>query len=212
MDDKAERLKKQIEFIVEVDKLKQIFRQTYIADGTRKENDAEHSWHLALMVFLLSEHTLEQKIDVLHTMKMVLIHDIVEIDAGDTYCYDEVAFKDKEERERKAAERIFNLLPVDQAKEVWELWEEFEEVGTPEARFAAALDRLQPLLLNYASMGRSWQEHEVKRSQCLQRNNHIENSSKVLWDYALHVLDEAVKKGYLGDEYHGDGSLDLKGR
>ncbi len=197
--DSMERLKQQIEFIVEVDKLKQIYRQTYIADGTRKENDAEHSWHLALMVFLLAEHTFEQKIDILRTMKMVIIHDLVEIDAGDTYCYDEAAFLDKEERERKAATRIFNLLPADQAKEIWELWEEFEEVRTPEARFAAALDRLQPLLLNYASEGISWQEHEVRRSQALQRNNYIENSSKVLWDYALRILDEAVKKGYLKD-------------
>ena len=197
--DSGNRLKQQMEFIVEVDKLKHIFRQTYLADGTRKENDAEHSWHLALMVFLLAEHTLEQKVDILHTMKMVLIHDIVEIDAGDTYCYDDIAALDKEERERKAASRIFNLLPADQAKEIWELWEEFEEVRTPEARFAAALDRLQPLLLNYASKGRSWQEHEVRRSECLQRNNYIEHSSKVLWDYALHVLDESVKKGYLAE-------------
>jgi len=197
--DSLDRLQKQIDFIVEVDKLKQIYRQTYITDGTRKENDAEHSWHLALMVFLLAEHTLEQKIDILHTMKMVIIHDIVEIDAGDTYCYDEIGALDKDERERKAAARIFNLLPADQAKEIWELWEEFEEVRTPEARFAAALDRLQPLILNYTAEGKSWQEHEVKRSQCLNRNNHIENSSKVLWDYALRVLNEAVKKGYLAD-------------
>jgi len=197
--ERSDRLKKQIEFIVEVDKLKHIMRQTYLANGTRKENDAEHSWHLALMVFLLAEHTLEPKIDLLRTMKMVLIHDIVEIDAGDTYCYDEIAALDKAERERKAAERIFNLLPSDQAEEMWELWEEFEEVRTPEARFAAALDRLQPLLLNYASQGLSWHEHEVQRSQCLNRNNHIENSSKVLWDYALQILDEAVKKGYLED-------------
>lgn len=197
--ERSDRLKKQIEFIVEVDKLKHIMRQTYLANGTRKENDAEHSWHLALMVFLLAEHTLEPKIDLLRTMKMVLIHDIVEIDAGDTYCYDEIAALDKAKRERKAAERIFNLLPSDQAEEIWELWEEFEEVRTPEARFAAALDRLQPLLLNYASQGLSWHEHEVQRSQCLNRNNHIENSSKVLWDYALQILDEAVKKGYLED-------------
>lgn len=193
------RLRKQIEFIVEVDKLKQVFRQSYLADGTRKENDAEHSWHLALMAFLLAEHTKESRIDLLRTMKMVLIHDIVEIDAGDTYCYDEIAALDKGERERKAAERIFNLLPKDQAKEIRELWEEFEEVRTPEARFAAALDRLQPLLLNYASEGKSWHEHDVRRKQALQRNKHIEESSPVLWEYALHILEEAVKKGYLED-------------
>lgn len=199
LDFSKDRLEKQFEFIVEVDKLKQVYRQTYLADGSRKENDAEHSWHLALMVFLLAEHTLEKKVDLLHTMKMVIIHDLVEIDAGDTYCYDEKGALDKEERERKAATRIFNLLPADQAQEVWALWEEFEEVSTPEARFAAALDRLQPLLLNYASQGKSWQEHEVQRSQALKRNNHIEDSSAVLWAQALRILDEAVKKGYLAE-------------
>ncbi|MDD4146089.1 MAG: HD domain-containing protein [Clostridia bacterium] len=199
IDFSEERLQKQIDFIVEMDKLKHIYRQSYLADGSRKENDAEHSWHLALMVFLLAEHTLEQEVDLLHTMKMVIIHDLVEIDAGDTYCYDEKAALDKEERERKAAERIFNLLPADQAQELRELWEEFEELATPEARYAAALDRLQPLLLNYASQGKSWQEHEVTRSYTLKRNNHIEDSSAVLWAYALRLLDEAVKKGYLAD-------------
>lgn len=194
-----DRLQKQLEFIVEVDKLKHIYRQTYLADGSRKENDAEHSWHLALMVFLLSEHTLVEEIDLFRAIKMVLVHDLVEIDAGDTYCYDEKGALDKEEREKKAAERIFNLLPADQAKELWSLWEEFEAVSTPEARYAAALDRLQPLFLNYASEGKSWQEHGVKKSQAIKRNAPIENSSTVLWAHALRTLDEAVKKGYLAE-------------
>jgi putative hydrolase of HD superfamily len=194
-----ERLQKQLEFIVEVDKLKHIYRQTYLADGSRKENSVEHSWHLALMACLLAEHTLVAEIDLLHTLKMVLVHDLVEIDAGDTYCYDEQGALDKEEREKKAAERIFNLLPAEQAQELWALWEEFEAVSTPEARYAAALDRLQPLLLNYASRGKSWQEHGVKKSQALKRNAPIENSSSVLWTHALRILDQAVQKGFLAE-------------
>ena len=194
-----ERLQKQLEFIVEVDKLKHIYRQTYLADGSRKENSVEHSWHLALMACLLAEHTLVAEIDLLHTLKMVLVHDLVEIDAGDTYCYDEQGALDKEEREKKAAERIFNLLPAEQAQELWALWEEFEAVSTPEARYAAALDRLQPLLLNYASRGKSWQEHGVKKSQALKRNAPIENSSSVLWAHALRILDQAVQKGFLAE-------------
>ena len=142
-----ERLKKQLEFILEADKSKFIGRQTYLSDGIRKENDAEHSWHLALMTALLSEYA-KEKIDVQKTMLMVLIHDIVEIDAGDTYAYDEKGKLSQREREVKAADRIFNLLPKDQAKSMRDLWEEFESCETPEAKFARCLVNLQPILLN----------------------------------------------------------------
>ena len=155
-----ERLKKQIEFILEIDKMKNLYRQTYVLHEDRKENDAEHSWHLAIMAFMLSEYS-NKSIDVLKVMKMVLIHDIVEIDAGDTYCYDEKGYTTKAEREETAAQRIFGLLPEDQRDEYYSLWREFEDSETNEARFAAVLDRLQPLMLNYTKKGISWQEHEI---------------------------------------------------
>ena len=151
----AERLKQQMDFILEADKSKNIIRQTYLSDGSRKENDAEHSWHLALMCILLSEYA-NEKIDVLKTTAMVLIHDIVEIDAGDTYAYDTQGNTTKREREVKAADRIFNLLPADQAEKMRALWEEFEAGETPEARFAATLDKIQPVLLTNANNGKSW--------------------------------------------------------
>ncbi|HEX5324571.1 MAG TPA: HD domain-containing protein, partial [Capsulimonadaceae bacterium] len=142
-----ERLSQQIAFIIETDKLKDILRRTYIMSGDRLENSAEHSWQLALMATLLAEHS-NEPIDVAHVVKMVLVHDLVEIDAGDTYCYDVVAEQDKVEREERAADRIFGLLPADQGKQIRLLWEEFEARETPEARFAAAIDRLMPMLLN----------------------------------------------------------------
>lgn len=191
-----DRLKRQIAFIVEVDKLKSIFRQSLITDATRFENDAEHSWHLALMAFLLAEHT-DEKVDLLRVMKMVLMHDIVEIDAGDTYCYDEKARQDKREREEKCAERIFSMLPEEQAREMFELWEEFELMETPEARYAAVLDRLQPLLLNYTAQGISWKNHGISVEQVLERNQIVQGSSEKLWCFVKELLDDAVARGYL---------------
>lgn len=193
-----DKLIKQIEFIIEIDKLKSIFRQTVLKSGEgRRENDAEHSWHLAIMAVLLSEYANEKDIDVLHVVKMVLIHDIVEIDAGDTYCYDEKGNMDKLERELKAADRIFNILPEGQAKELRALWDEFEERVTIEARFAAALDRLQPVLLNYAADGISWRNHDIHKDQVIKRNKPIEDGSKALWEYAAGIISDAVENGYL---------------
>lgn len=192
----SERLKKQIEFIVEIDKLKNIYRQTYVLHENRKENDAEHSWHIALMAFLLAEHS-NTEIDVLKTMKMLLIHDIVEIDAGDTYCYDTEGYKDKAEREQKAADRIFGILPDDQRDEMQDLWHEFEEMKTPESKFAAVLDRIQPLTLNYRKDGISWQEHDVKKDMVLERNKHVADGSEEIWQYVLELLDDAHKKGMI---------------
>ncbi len=191
-----ERLEKQICFIVEVDKVKNIFRQTYLADGERKENDAEHSWHLALMAVLLQEH-MEDKADLTKVMIMVLIHDLVEIDAGDTYAYDEKGAQTKREREVKAADRIFGLLPEDQGQYFRELWEEFEAYETPEAKFAHLLDNFQPLLLNDASGGRSWKEHGVHRSQPMKRNERIPDTSETVWEKMQEIFDKHVKCGNL---------------
>ncbi len=178
-----ERLRKQLDFLLEVDKEKSIFRQTYLADASRKENDAEHAWHLAMMVMLLSEYA-NEKIDVLHTMSMVLIHDLIEIDAGDTYAYDTGGNKTKRERELKAADRLFKLLPADQADTCRALWDEFEAMETPESRFANSMDKLQPLMLNNASGGRSWVEHEVRSEQVYGRNARTAEGSRTLWEYA----------------------------
>ncbi|MGN0328893.1 MAG: HD domain-containing protein [Lachnospira sp.] len=178
-----ERLEKQIRFIEEIDKEKKIGRQTYLADGSRKENDAEHAWHMAIMTFLLSEYANED-IDVLKTIIMLLIHDIVEIDAGDTYAYDENGVKTQRERELKAADRIFAILPEDQGKYFRELWEEFEEGNTPEAKFAHTMDNFQPTMLNNASGGKSWAERGVRISQILKRNSVTHEGSEVLWDYS----------------------------
>ena len=193
------RLEQQMNFILEVDKLKTIIRQNYLIDGSRKEDDADHSWHLALMCAILSEHA-NEKIDVVKTMTMVLIHDIVEIDAGDTYAYDPNANVTKRERELLAADRIFNLLPTDQAKEIRGLWDEFEEGATPEAKFAAALDRLQPLFLNSKSDGKSWKEHHVTLSQILKRNETTHEGSEALWEYGFREIQENVEKGNLINE------------
>lgn len=165
-----ERLKKQMDFILEVDKVKNIFRQTYLADGNRKENDAEHSWHLALMAVLLKEYSNEE-VDLGKVVPMVLIHDLVEIDAGDTYAYDEAGAATKEAREKKAAERIFSILPQEQGKWLRELWEEFEAYETAEAKFAHVLDNCQPLMLNDAANGRSWAEHGVKKARFIKETD-----------------------------------------
>lgn len=197
------RLDKQMQFILEIDKIKEIIRQTYLADASRKENDAEHSWHLAMMCLLLSEYSNED-IDVLHTMSMVLIHDIIEIDAGDTYAYDDVGNITKRERECKAADRLFNILPEDQAVMMRNLWEEFELCETPESRFANSLDHIQPVMLNDASGGKAWSEHGVNVSKILKRNECTPKGSKKLWNFALYrnILPN-VQKGNVIDDYNG---------
>jgi putative hydrolase of HD superfamily len=192
----TDRLMKQIEFILEIDKLKQIFRQNVITEVHRNENDAEHSWHLAVMAIVLQEYLQDKNIDVLRVIKMLLIHDIVEIDAGDTFCYDEKAHEDKAERECKAAERIFNILPKDQAQEIWDLWQEFEKKETPEAQFAACIDRLQPLLLNYYTEGHTWHKPGVTPEKVLKRNSIIEKHMPEIWKYVKEIVKDSVNKGY----------------
>jgi putative hydrolase of HD superfamily len=192
----ADRFERQIRFILEIDKLKGVLRRTYLLNVDRAENTAEHSWHLGIMAILLAEHA-NQLVDVARVVKMVLVHDIVEIDAGDTYFYDSAAELDKSERERAAANRIFEILPPDQAKELSELWEEFEAAQTAEARFALALDRFMPQLHNYYTQGRSWSEHGITVDQVLERNAPMAEGSQKLWDRARAILDDAVAKGFL---------------
>ena len=195
-----ERLEKQMAFIREIDKEKQIFRQSYVTDGTRKENDAEHAWHMAIMTFLLSEYANED-IDVLKTIRMILIHDIEEIDAGDTYAYDDAGIATQAERELKAANRIFNLLPEDQAKQMLDLWLEFETGESAEARFAKVMDNIQPIMLNAATDGRAWKEHEVKLSKIIKRNKKTPENSPALWEYMLnHFIMPNVEKGRIMDD------------
>jgi putative hydrolase of HD superfamily len=191
-----DRFDRQIEFILEIDKLKSIVRRTYLLNTDRAENTAEHSWHLAIMAVLLAEHA-NEPVDVARVVKMVLIHDIVEIDAGDTYFYDSDAELDKHERECAAADRLFGILPSDQATELRELWEEFEAGKTAEARFALALDRFIPQLHNYHTRGRSWIEHGITVDRVLERNASIAEGSQRLWERARSLLDDAVAKGFL---------------
>lgn len=194
-----ERLKQQMEFILEVDKVKNIFRQTYLADGKRKENDAEHSWHLALMAVLLKEYSNED-VDLSKVIPMVLVHDLVEIDAGDTYAYDEAGAATKEAREQKAAERIFGMLPGDQGQMLKSLWEEFEAYETPEAKFAHMLDNSQPMFLNDATGGISWAEHQVKKSQIYKRNSRTGEGSREIWEYMQGIVEKHIEKGNIIDD------------
>lgn len=191
-----ERLQQQIRFILEIDNLKHVIRRTYLASGKRLENSAEHSWHLAMMALVLWEHA-NEKVDLLRVLKMVLVHDIVEIDAGDTYLYDEAGNAGKLAREQQAAERIFGLLPPDQGQELLQLWQEFEARQTADARFAAALDRFMPLLHNYHTKGRAWQENGVTNDQVIARTGHMVEGSETLWQEAEALLEEAVAQGYL---------------
>ena len=178
-----ERLEKQLRFALEADKEKNIVRRTLISDGSRCENDAEHAWHAALMAILLREHS-NEAIDLLRTVTMLLIHDIVEIDAGDTYAYDEQAKCSQRDRETQAADRLFGMLPDDQRDSLRALWEEFEAGSTPEAKFARTMDNLQPMMLNNATGGRVWKERGVALHQILKRNEITREGSAALWEYA----------------------------
>jgi putative hydrolase of HD superfamily len=190
------RLQQQIDFILEIDKAKQIFRQNYLLDCSRHENDAEHSWHLAMMAIVLCEYS-KEPVDVCRVVKMLLVHDLVEIDAGDTFVYDVAAHIGKEEREIAAAERIFNLLPPDLALEIRQLWDEFEARQTPEALFASSLDRLHPLLQNYNAQGGGWKKHNISAERVRERNRRIVDGAPHLWRYAESLIDDAVAQGFI---------------
>jgi putative hydrolase of HD superfamily len=185
-----------MEFIIEVDKLKQVERQSALCDGSRQENDSEHSWHISLMAILLTEYTNEE-VDQLKVIKMLLIHDLVEIYAGDTFAYDDIGNSTKEKRERRAAKRIFSLLPEDQGEEMLSLWNEFEELATPEARFASALDKLQPLILSFNNKGWSWKKHGVVSSQIYESKRNMITGSADLWEYAKKLIQESIDSGFL---------------
>lgn len=190
------RFEQQIRFLIEIDKLKSVYRQNYLVDGSRKENDTEHSWHLAMMVVVLAEYFSD--LNVLKALNMVLIHDLVEIDAGDTFAYDDQANISKNTREKIAARRIFSLLPTDQAAEMFGLWEEFERMETPEALCAAIVDRIQPLTINMCSEGKMWLEHGVLAAKVRERNKIVfENGPQLLSQYVQRIIEDATAKKYL---------------
>ncbi|MFS0870299.1 HD domain-containing protein [Paenibacillus xylanilyticus] len=191
-----ESLQDQIQFLVEIDKLKTIERRTRIIHGERRENDAEHSWHLAMMALVLQSHA-SKDVDILKVIKMLLVHDLVEIDAGDTFAYDTVGYEDKYDREIKAAHRLFGMLPEAQAEELLNLWLEFEAKETDEAQFASSLDRLQPLIHNYQNEGDTWQKYNITSEQVLNRNREIATASDTLWTYAQQLIQHSVDQGIL---------------
>jgi len=194
-----QRLEQQLAFIVEIDRLKRILRRTSLIDGDRRENSAEHSWHIAVIAMVLAEYT-NASINLLHVLKMLLVHDIVEIDAGDTFAYDTVGMLDKEARERSAADRIFGLLPDDQRDEVRGLWEEFDDCTTSEARFANMADRLMPVLQNYHNGGGTWAEAKVDRTAIDRRLRLIGDGSIALWTHVQVLLDDATARGMIQPE------------
>lgn len=194
MDD--DRLQRQLRFILEIDRLKAVVRQSYLVGAERRENSAEHSWHVAVMAMVLAEHA-NARVDVGRVVTMLLVHDVVEVDAGDTYVYDPAGAADKAERERRAAARLFGLLPPDQGAELRALWQEFEAAESADARFAAALDRLMPVLHNVHTGGRSWREHGITADQVIGRNRGIAEGSEALWRHARAMIEAAVAEGKL---------------
>jgi putative hydrolase of HD superfamily len=191
-----ERLRRQLEFSLTADRLKGVQRRTLLVDGSRRENAAEHSWHLALLALLLEEHG-PGRLDRLRVLELVIVHDLVEVEAGDTFAYDEEALPEQDERERRAADALFGRLPGDQATRLRRLWDEFEARETPEARFAKALDRIQPVLANFATGGHSWRLHGVARSQVLARMEPVRDASETLWRYVVLLVDEGTERGWL---------------
>jgi putative hydrolase of HD superfamily len=191
-------LTQQLAFLVEADRLKEILRQTSLASGARRENSAEHSWHLALMATVLTSYA-AQPVDLSQVLRILLVHDLIEIDAGDTFAFDEGANETKQAREELAADRIFGLLPAGQAEEFRGLWDEFEAMVTPESRYANALDRLQPLLLNAENKGGSWRAHGIRRSQVLKRMDPIRTGMPDVWPAVMAIIDWACAEGHIQD-------------
>ena len=195
-----ERLQKQLDFILEIDKEKNIFRQTHLSGHGRNENDAEHAWHMAIMAYLLQEYS-NEKIDVARVMLMCLIHDVVEIDAGDTYAYDAEGLKTQKAREEAAKERLYSMLPEDQKADLTAIFDEFEERKTPEAKFARALDNLQPLLLNNSNDGGDWRNHDVTAEKVYERQSRTREGSEKLFEVTDKILKENIAKGNLKQKY-----------
>lgn len=193
-----QRLAQQLQFILEIDRLKHILRQTLLTDGSRQENSAEHSWHIAIMAMVFAEYA-PPGVDMMCAIKMLLIHDLVEIDAGDTFCYDTHANHNKADREAQAATRLFGLLPADQGTELRQLWDEFEAQETVTAHFAAALDRIQPFLHNRTTQGGTWKQHGIARHQVMHRMKPVSVGAPDLWEFVQAAIDECVAMGYLRD-------------
>lgn len=191
-----DRLTRQLDFLVEIDRLKTVLRRNYISDGSRTENDAEHSWYFAITALVLSD-TAATPIDLMKVLKMALIHDVVEVDAGDTFIYDDAAREGQAEREQLAAQRVFGLLPADQAAAMLALWREFEEGATPESRYARAIDRVAAVILNYASQGKAWREHGVPKAKILAVNERIALGSPALWEHVRSLIEDAARRGYI---------------
>lgn len=192
-----ERLRKQMEFLIEIDKVKNIFRMTYVADGSRHENDAEHSWHMGIMAFLFAEYV-GDAVNVNKVIKMVLVHDLVEIYAGDTFAFDEKGYEDKELRERESADKLFGMLPKSQEIEFRALWDEFEAGLTKEAQYGIMLDTMQPLLLNYVTGGGTWKKHNIPVEKVYKRNEMtLKNGPQPLKDLVNFVIEDCIKKGYI---------------
>jgi putative hydrolase of HD superfamily len=192
---KTQRFKKQLEFIVEIDKVKSIIRKSRTFHNKKYENDAEHGWQISMMALILAEYSNEE-IDICKVIKMTLIHDLVEIDAGDTFLY-AANRTDATKDERECAKRIFGILPEDQFEEILALWEEFEAKETPEARFAGVMDRLEPLLQNYYDNGHTWKKHNISAEKVLQLNRQMEKGSNTIWNYAKSIIEESIEKGFI---------------
>ena len=193
---KSEKLKNQIAFVIEIDEMKRILRMNLHADGSKRENDAEHSWHLAVMAMLLEEYCTE-KVDIGRVIKIALVHDLVEVYAGDTFAYDAKGYEDKDEREKMAADKLFGMLDNEQAAFFRALWDEFEEKETPESRYANAVDRLQPLLLNYLTDGHTWKLGDVHAPQILKRMDIIRTATPELWHIVEGIIETSIQKGIL---------------
>ncbi len=194
------RLEQQMRFLVEVDKMKSVYRRTILIDKTRRESDAEHSWHFALMAMLLAEYADPEKVDCARVIRMALVHDLIEIYAGDTFAYDVQGNQDKRQRETEAADKLFALLPEDQAAEIRALWEEFDAMETPDAQYAVAIDRLQPFLNNYLTQGHTWGLGGVKSAQVYERMDPIRVALPEVWPFVDKMIQESIEKGYLEKE------------
>lgn len=192
-----ERFKKQLDFIMEIDKMKNVFRRTVITGTLRQENDAEHSWHLALIAMVFYEYAYSPEVNLLRVIKMLLIHDIVEVYAGDTFAFDEARYRDKEEREREAADKIFGMLPDDQNKEYRELWEEFDAMQTPDSIYAAAADRFEPFMLNCHTQGHTWVLGSVTSDKVYKRLEQVKMGMPALWETIVSLIEENIEKGYI---------------
>ena len=191
------RLEQQLSFLIECDKMKKILRRTVLMDSSRRENDAEHSWHFALMAMTLLEYAGNKDLDTYKVLRMALVHDLIEIYAGDTFAYDPKGHSDKYERETAAADKLFSLLPEDQGKEFRSLWEEFDAMETPEAQYAASIDRFQPFLHNYRTQGYTWKEGNVHYTQVYERMEILRTAMPALWPTVLNMMKDSVEKGYL---------------